>query len=255
MTTALAAILPAIGPQPALGPDWLNAEHLIDSFGSYALIGIIIVVFIETGLLFPFLPGDSLLFTAGMLVAQQTLDFPIWLLCLLLFLAAFAGDQSAYLIGRTVGPKLFNRPDSRVFKKKYIDQTYGYFDRYGGRTIIVARFVPFVRTYAPVAAGVGKMSYRHFVSFNVVGALLWGVGVTLLGYALGNIAFIRDNIEALLVVIVLISVLPVAFEVLRARRKAAREAAAGVPGTADGRDPRYDEAAERAEVERKAFDQ
>ncbi len=258
MTTALAAILPAIGSQPALGPDWLNAEHLINSFGSFALIGIIAVVFIETGLLFPFLPGDSLLFTAGMLVAQQTLDFPIWLLCLLLFLAAFLGDQSAYLIGRTVGPKLFNRPDSRLFKKKYIDQTYSYFDRYGGRTIIVARFVPFVRTYAPVAAGVGKMSYRHFVSFNVVGALLWGVGVTLLGYALGNIAFIRDNIEALLVMIVLVSVLPVAFEVLRARRKAKQaEAAQGPQATVgtDVRDPRYDEAAERAEVERKAFDQ
>lgn len=249
VTTALAAMLPAVGPQPALLPDWLDAENLISSFGSYALIGIIIVVFIETGLLFPFLPGDSLLFTAGMLVAQQELDFPLWLLCTLLFLAAFLGDQTAYLIGRTAGPRLFRRPDSKVFKQQYIDQTYRYFDKYGGRTIIVARFVPIVRTYAPVAAGVGKMSYKHFVSFNVIGALLWGVGVTLLGYMLGNVTFVKDNIEILLVLIVLVSVIPIGIEVLRARREAQRT------GRTDGRDPAYDEQAERAEVERKAFDQ
>lgn len=249
-TTALAATLPAVGVQPALGPDWLNADHLISSFGSYALIGIVVVVFIETGLLFPLLPGDSLLFTAGALVAQRQLDFPLWLLCLLLFAAAFAGDQVAYLIGNKAGPRLFNRPDSRIFKRSYIDQTYRYFDKYGGRTIIVARFVPIVRTYAPVAAGVGKMSYRHFVSFNVVGAALWGVGVTLLGYLLGNITFVKDNIEALLILIVLVSVIPVGIELLRARREAKR------PGTtADGRDTAYDDPDERSAVERKAFDQ
>ncbi|WP_448058577.1 VTT domain-containing protein [Cellulomonas hominis] len=250
LTTALAATLPALGVQPALGPDWMQPESLIESFGTYALVGIVIVVFIETGLLFPFLPGDSLLFTAGALVAQETLDFPLWLLCGLLFLAAFAGDQVAYLIGRTLGPKVFSRPDSRFFKQSYIDQTYGYFDRYGGRTIIVARFIPFVRTYAPVAAGVGKMSYRHFVSFNIIGAALWGVGVTLLGYALGNITFIKDNIEALLILIVLISVVPVGIELWRARRKEQRGET-----TAASRDPRYDEAAERTAVERKSFEQ
>ena len=238
-TTALAAALPAVGPVPALGPDFLNAEHLIQSFGGYALLGIVLVVFIETGLLFPFLPGDSLLFTAGALVAQDILDFPLWLLCALLFLAAFLGDQTGFLIGRKAGPKVFNKPDSRFFKQSYIDQTYAYFDKYGGRTIIVARFVPIVRTYAPVAAGVGKMSYRHFVSYNVIGALLWGVGVTLLGFALGNISFVKNNIEALLVVLVLISVLPMVWEIWRAKRR--------------GRDERYDEAAERTEVERRTF--
>ncbi|WP_169166561.1 VTT domain-containing protein [Cellulomonas taurus] len=222
LTTALAA-LPMVGPQPMLGPDWLNADHLIASFGTYALIGIVIVVFIETGLLFPLLPGDSLLFTAGALVAQQQLDFPLWLLCLLIFVAAFAGDQVAYFIGAKGGRKLFSRPDSRIFKQKYIDETYKYFDKYGGRTIIIARFVPIVRTYAPVAAGVGKMSYKHFVSFNVLGALFWGVGVTLLGYALGNIQFVKDNIEALIVLIVLVSVIPMGIEILRARRDAKRE--------------------------------
>ncbi|MBT0993999.1 VTT domain-containing protein [Cellulomonas sp. DKR-3] len=238
-TTALAA-LPGVGPVGALGPDFLDADHLISSFGTYALLGIVIVVFVETGLLFPLLPGDSLLFTAGALVAQEVLDFPLWLLCLLIFLAAFLGDQTAFLIGRKLGPKVFSKPDSRFFKQAYIDQTYRYFDRYGGRTIIVARFVPIVRTYAPVAAGVGNMRYRHFVSFNVIGALLWGVGVTLLGYALGTIPFVKDNIEALLVVVVLISVLPVVWELWRARRRE--------------RDPRYDEPHERAEVEKEAFE-
>ena len=232
------------GGVPALGPDWLQPENLIDRFGTAALIGIVAVVFIETGLLFPFLPGDSLLFTAGALVAQGDLDLNVYALCALLFLAAFLGDQLAYAIGRTVGPKIFRRPDSRFFKQRYFDQTYAYFDRYGGRTIIVARFVPFVRTYAPVAAGVGRMNYRHFVTYNVVGALLWGVGVTLLGYALGNFSFIKENIEALLVLIVGVSVLPIAFELWRERRKRA----AGLVD-AEGRDPRFDEEHERARVE------
>ena len=245
-STALVFLVPALGAQPALLPDWLDAEHLISSFGSYALVGIVLVVFIETGLLFPLLPGDSLLFTAGALVAQDALDFPLWLLCVLLFLAAFLGDQVAYLIGNKVGPRLFARPDSRIFKQKYIDQTYAYFDKYGGRTVILARFVPIVRTYAPVAAGVGGMRYRTFVSYNVVGAMLWGVGITVLGFALGTISFVRDNIEALAVLIVLISVIPVAVEVWRGRRAARR-------GDAQ-RDLRYDEPAERTEVERKAFD-
>ena len=125
------------------------------------------IIFIEVGLLFPILPGDSLLFTAGALVAQDTrLDISIWALCLILFVTAFVGDQTGYLIGRTLGPKVFNKPDSRFFKQKYIDQTYAYFDKYGGRTLIVAQFVPFVRTYASVAAGVGRMPYRHFVALQ-----------------------------------------------------------------------------------------
>lgn len=242
-TTVLAGLPAAVhtaGPVGALGPDFLDADHLISSFGAYALLGIVLVVFVETGLLFPLLPGDSLLFTAGALVAQEVLDFPLWLLCLLIFLAAFLGDQTAFLIGRKLGPKVFSKPDSRFFKQAYIDQTYRYFDKYGGRTIIVARFVPIVRTYAPVAAGVGNMRYRHFVSFNVIGALLWGVGVTLLGYALGTIPFVKANIEALLVVVVLVSVLPIVWEIWHGRRRA--------------RDARYDEPHERAAVEKEAFE-
>jgi len=224
--TALAASLPAAGPIHALGPQWMDLDYLVQQYGTYAIIGVVLMVFVETGLLFPLLPGDSLLFTAGALVAQQTLDFPLWLLCLLLFLAAFLGDQTAYWIGRRVGPKLFNRPDSRVFKQEHIDQTNAYFERYGGRTIIIARFIPFVRTYSAVSAGIGRMNYRHFVSYDVVGALLWGVGVTLLGYSLGTIPFIKNNIEALLILVVFVSVSPVVFEVLRKYLKSRRAAAA-----------------------------
>lgn len=212
ITAALASVNDQV---VALGPSWLNADSLIESFGTYAVVGIVFVVFIETGLLFPFLPGDSLLFTAGMLVAQEQLKFPLWLLCVLLFTAAFVGDQVAYYIGRKAGPKIFNKPDSRFFKQSYIEKTNAFFDKYGGRAIILARFAPFVRTYAPVAAGVGKMPYRHFVTYNAVGALLWGVGITVLGYFLGQITFIHDNIEAVLVLIVFVSVLPIIIEVGR----------------------------------------
>ena len=147
----------------ALGPDWLDARNMIsgfiERFGVYAVFGIIAVVFIETGLLFPFLPGDSLLFTAGLLVAQEELDLSIWLVCAMIFAAAFLGDQLAYLIGNKVGPRLF-KPDARVLKTKYIDQAHDYFERFGGRTVILARFVPFLRTFAPVAAGMSSMRYR-----------------------------------------------------------------------------------------------
>jgi membrane-associated protein len=246
MTTALSAA----GPLGALGPDFLDPQHLIDSFGTWVLLGIMAIVFIEVGLLFPILPGDSLLFTAGALVAQDNLEIKISIgaLVAILTLTAYAGTQTGYLIGRTLGPKVFSKPDSRFFKQKYIDQTYAYFDKYGGRTLIVAQFIPFVRTYASVAAGVGKMPYRHFALFNAIGVILWAGGVTMLGYLLGNIAFIRDNIEALLVLVVLMSVVPVLIEVWRKRR---HQETGEI--TQDGRDLRYDEQPERDEVERKAF--
>ncbi|MEZ0447112.1 DedA family protein [Cellulomonas sp. ICMP 17802] len=246
MTTALSAA----GSLGALGPDFLDPQHLIDSFGTWVLLGIMAIIFIEVGLLFPILPGDSLLFTAGALVAQDKLqvNISIWALMGILIVTAYAGTQTGYLIGRKLGPRVFNKPDSRFFKQKYIDQTYAYFDRYGGRTLIVAQFIPFVRTYASVAAGVGKMPYRHFALFNAIGVFLWAGGVTMLGYLLGSIAFVSKNIEVLLVLVVLISVLPVIIEVWRKRRRDK----AGLPPEAE-RDERYDEQAERDAVERKAF--
>lgn len=231
----------AAGQVVALGPDWMDPEVLIQRFGDAALIGIVGVIFIETGLLFPFLPGDSMLFTAGALVAQGNLSINLPLLLLLLFLAAFLGDQLAYFIGRRFGSRLFRNPEARILKPKYIEQAHNYFERYGGRTIVIARFVPVVRTYAPVAAGISRMHYRHFVSYNVIGALVWTVGVTLLGYGLGTIPFVRQNIEALIVLIVLISVLPMLFEVWRARREARSNPGAAAldvaTGQALGEDP------------------
>jgi len=243
LTSALphaAAALSAVdgGQVVTLGPDWLDARTMIsgfiERFGVYAVLGIVAVVFIETGLLFPFLPGDSLLFTAGLLVAQDELNLSIWVVCAMIFAAAFLGDQLAYLIGNKIGPRLFT-PDARVLKTKYIDQAHDYFERFGGRTVILARFVPFLRTFAPVAAGMSGMRYRTFVAYNLVGAFVWGVGVTLLGYWLGNIQFVNDHIETILVLIVAVSVVPVVIEVLRARRESQRtkaELAAGGAATA-----------------------
>lgn len=210
--------LPAAMPVLTLGPEWLDPDTILHWLGPLAVVGVLVIVFVETGLLVGFfLPGDSLLFTAGMLTATGFIDIPVLVLCALVFVAAFAGDQTGYLIGRTAGPRVFRRPDSRIFRQEYVDKTYSYFERYGGRTVILARFVPIVRTFAPVAAGVGSMRYRTFVTYNVIGALLWGVGVTLLGYWLGQITFVQENIEVILIGIVAVSVVPIAVEVLRGR--------------------------------------
>lgn len=225
--TSLASLAAAV---PTLGPDWLDAEYLIttfiDRYGTWALAAICAIVLIETGLLFPFLPGDSLLFTVGLFVGTGALDVPLWVACLALFAAAFVGDQLGFIIGRTVGPRIFRRPDSRLFKREYIDKTHAFFEKYGGRAIILARFVPIVRTYIPVAAGVGDMHYGHFIRYNVIGAFLWGVGVTLLGYWLGSYDVVKDNIEVALVLIVFVSLLPIIVEWVRHRLDRRRSAGA-----------------------------
>ena len=198
----------------ALGPEWISPDYLA-GLGLFALLAI---VFVETGLLVGFfLPGDSLLFTAGLFVANGRLDLPLWLLLVTIPIAAIAGDQVGYAIGRKGGPMVFNRPDSRFFQQEYVDKAYAFFEKYGARTIVLARFVPIVRTFAPVVAGVSRMHYRTFVLYNAVGAVLWGAGVTALGYFLGQIAFVRDNVEVILLLIVGVSVLPIVFEIARAR--------------------------------------
>ncbi|MER8185715.1 VTT domain-containing protein [Kitasatospora sp. NPDC094015] len=206
----------------ALGPSWLDPTQLISSFG---LLGILAVVFAESGLLIGFfLPGDSLLFTTGLLVAGgRYLTQPLWLVCLLVVAAAVAGDQVGYLFGRKVGPALFGRADSRLFKQENVARAGAFFERHGPKAIVLARFVPVIRTFTPVIAGVGRMHYRTFVLYNVIGGVLWGAGVTVLGHALGRIAFVRDNIEFICLGIVLVSVLPVLFELVRARRGHAAE--------------------------------
>ena len=223
----------------ALGPEWLAPENLIQAFGAFAVLGVCAIVFIETGLLVGFfLPGDSLLYTAGLLVATDVIQTPIWIVAPLIALSAFIGDQVGYQIGRASGPRIFNRPNSRLFRQEYVDKTSEYFERFGGRTIIIARFVPIVRTFAPVVAGVGAMRYRTFVMYNIIGALLWGVGVTMLGYWLGQFAFVQNYLEPILIGIVLVSVIPVAVELLRARRngrkdRAGAASADAVEGAAD----------------------
>ena len=199
----------------ALGPSWLDPENLIRTFG---MIGILAIVFIETGLLVGFfLPGDSLLFTAGLLSATGILP-PIWVLLITIPIAAIAGDQVGYAIGRKFGTPLFERPDSRFFKREYVDRSAEFFERHGPKTVVLARFVPILRTFVPVMAGTSRMKYRVFVTYNVIGGIIWGAGVPALGYFLGGIQFVEDNIEPILIAIVLISVLPVFFELFRARR-------------------------------------
>ncbi|MDH6135404.1 membrane-associated protein [Kitasatospora sp. MAA4] len=207
----------------ALGPSWLDPTTLISGFG---LLGILAVVFAESGLLIGFfLPGDSLLFTTGLLVAHgQYLTQPLWLVCLLVVAAAIAGDQVGYLFGRRVGPGLFRRGDARLFRQENVEKASAFFERHGPKAIVLARFVPIVRTFLPIVAGVSRMNYRTFLIFNAAGGLLWGGGVTVLGYFLGQVAFVRDHIDLILVAIVLVSVLPVAFELLRARRAASSRA-------------------------------
>ncbi|MFE9850782.1 DedA family protein [Streptomyces sp. NPDC005576] len=208
----------------ALGPSWLDPDHLINTFG---LPGVLLVVFAESGLLIGFfLPGDSLLFTTGLLVTTGQLHYPLWLVCVLIGLAAIVGDQVGYLFGRKVGPSLFNRPDSKLFKQENVEKAHEFFEKYGPKSLVLARFVPVIRTFTPIIAGVSRMNYRSFLIFNIIGGVLWGVGVTVLGSVLGKIDFVHENIELMLILIVLVSVVPIAIEFLRARSKGKKAASA-----------------------------
>lgn len=197
--------------------DLLHPDKLIEAAGT---IGLFLVVFAESGLLFGFfLPGDSLLFTAGLLAAQNKFGLNIAVILPGCFIAAVLGDQVGYAFGQRVGPALFRRPDSRIFKKEYVEKAQSYFERYGPKTIVLARFVPIVRTFAPIVAGVGTMRYRTFVVYNVVGGLVWAVGVTLLGYLLGNIEWVEQNFEKAILGVIFLSLVPIGVEVLKARRE------------------------------------
>jgi len=201
-----------------LGIDWLDPEHLLNQFGDYALWGAAAVIFAECGLLIGFfLPGDSLLFTVGLLVAQDKISYPLWLCCVVLFLAAIAGNACGYYIGDRAGPKIFQRDDSKIFKKEYVEKTHEFFEKYGNRAIVLARFVPVVRTFITVMAGVGTMSFRRFMIYSAVGGALWAAGVTLLGYYLGTVPFVANNVEVMLLAFVAVAIVPVALEYLRDR--------------------------------------
>jgi membrane-associated protein len=207
----------------ALGPEWLRPETIITWLGPWALVGLALIVFAECGLLVGFfLPGDSLLFTAGLFVASGAIDSPLWAVCALLVAAAVLGNACGYWIGRTAGPAVFDKPRSRVFKPKHVVKTREFFDRYGTRAIVLGRFVPIVRTFITVMAGVGRMDARRYLTYSLVGGVLWAAGVTVLGYWLGQFAFVTANIELIIILIVVASVLPMVVEVLRARRQSAR---------------------------------
>jgi membrane-associated protein len=211
----------------------LSPEHLIATFGT---IGLVLIVFAESGLLIGFfLPGDSLLFTAGLLASQGKLNFAVVLVGA--FLAAVAGDQVGYLFGQRVGPSLFRKPDSRLFKQENVDKAREFFDHHGSKTIVLARFIPIVRTFAPIVAGVSRMEYRTFVTFNVLGGALWAGGVTTAGYVLGStVPSIDRYLLPVIALIVVVSVLPVLLEARKARR--ARSSSPPAPPAAGAAEPR-----------------
>ncbi|MDQ4502803.1 VTT domain-containing protein [Sinomonas sp. ASV322] len=217
----------------------LDPTSLLVDAGPWVLGVVGLIVFIESGLLFPFLPGDSLLFTVGLLHGRLGLSLPV--LIVVVMIAAIAGDQAGYLIGRAVGRKWF-REDARVLKLSHLESAESFFSRYGGRALVLARFVPIVRTYTPLVAGMARYPYRRFLAWNVLGAVAWAVSITMLGVWLGHVEFIAKNIDVLSILIVLASVIPVGIEALRHRRRgkdAARTAsvdAAVEPSAADGRE-------------------
>ena len=207
--------------EPALAlPALLDGQHLVETFG---LIGLLVIVFAETGLLLGFfLPGDSLLFAAGFAATGELTDSlhpNIVLVCVLVSLVAIAGAQTGFHIGRAAGPALFQRQDSRLFKRSYVEKAEEVVAHYGaGKAIVLARFIPIVRTFLNPLMGAGQMPAKTFALWNVVGGILWGTGVTLLGYYLGTVDVIGKNLEVFAVLVVAISFIPIGIEILRARR-------------------------------------
>jgi membrane-associated protein len=198
-------------------------QHLLEFFNNYGvwIFGLLfIIVFCETGLVVtPFLPGDSLLFAVGALAAGTTLN--VHALVLTIFIAAVLGDTVNYTIGRLFGKRLFSNPDSRVFRRDYLDRTHAFYEKHGGKTIVIARFVPIIRTFAPFVAGMGAMNYTRFFLFNIGGAALWVVLLIYGGYMLGNLPIVKENFSRLIFLIIIVSLLPIAVEYIRARRPGA----------------------------------
>ncbi|MGA8249190.1 MAG: DedA family protein [Mycobacterium sp.] len=200
---------------------WIGPQGL---FASAVLPTILVIVFVETGLLFPLLPGESLLFTGGLLAAHGTLN--IWVLAPAVAVVAILGDQTGYFIGRRIGPALFKKEDSRFFKKHYVTESHAFFEKYGPMAIILARFMPFVRTFTPVVAGVSYMRYPVYLAFDIVGGAFWGGGVTVAGYFLGTVPFVHQNLEKIVLAILFVSMMPAmiaAWRGYRGRRNSARK--------------------------------
>jgi membrane-associated protein len=221
-------LVDAVHLTPMLLPAWMDPDAIIHALGPYALWGVAFIIFAECGL-FAILPGDSLLFTVGLLTAAQIIDHSLVFVCIVLTIAAVLGNIVGYGLGRLIGPPLFRERTGlmgQIFKPSYVEKTRIFLDRYGSRALILARFVPIVRTFVTLVAGVSRMNFRHFIAYTAIGGVLWAVGVTVLGFYLGNISFIKNNIDAVLVLIVAVSVLPMVVEFVLAHR---RHRTAGTP--------------------------
>ncbi len=194
-----------------------HLDVLIRDYGIWSYAVLFLIVFCETGLVItPILPGDSLLFAAGALAGRGGLD--VHLLTLGLVIAAILGDAVNYMVGHYVGPKVFERKNSKIFRPEYLEKTQKFYDRYGGKTIVIARFVPIVRTFAPFLAGVGRMNYFKFAMYNVTGALLWVLSLTYAGYLFGEVPFVKNNFGMVILAIIIVSVMPAVIEIIRSRR-------------------------------------
>jgi membrane-associated protein len=197
------------------------------AFGPWLYVILFAVIFAETGLVVtPFLPGDSLLFAVGALCAIEGSPLNVGLMMVILVVAAVTGDAVNYAIGQRIGPRVFKSESSRWLNKKHLERTQRFYERHGGKTIIIARFVPIIRTFAPFVAGIGKMGYRRFFSFNVFGGVAWVVGFLLAGFLFGNLPIVKKQFHIVIFAIIILSVLPAVFEFWRERREAARQAAA-----------------------------
>jgi len=188
--------------------------NLIELFGAWTYVIIFIIIFVETGfVIMPFLPGDSLIFAVGALSGGGYLN--VWIAYFVLLAAAILGDTINYWLGHFFGPKVFKNENSKLFNKKYLDKTHAFYEKHGGKTIIIARFVPIVRTFAPFVAGIGAMNYKTFLAYNIVGAFIWVTSLTVIGYFFGAIEVVQRNFEYVIIFIVFISVIPIGYEILK----------------------------------------
>ena len=204
---------------PASPLSFLNPENILTAAGQWAFVVVLIIVFAECGLLIGFfLPGDSLLFATGLFIATGLIDIPLGLALLLITLAGILGNLTGYWIGFKVGPRLFKKEDSKIFKKEYVERTSKFFDQYGKRAIIMARFVPIVRTFITAMAGVARMNYRDFAIYSIIGGIIWGTGMTWLGSLLGQIEFVANNVELMTILIILISIIPIVYERIKHKK-------------------------------------
>ncbi|WP_445497242.1 DedA family protein [Photorhabdus sp. SF281] len=202
----------------------IHLAELVAQYGHWVYGILFLILFCETGLVVtPFLPGDSLLFVAGALAALDSNDLNVHIMVVLMIIAAIIGDAVNYAIGRVFGERLFTNPDSKIFRRRYLDKTHEFYEKHGGKAIILARFVPIIRTFAPFVAGMGKMSYRHFAAYNVIGALVWVLLFTYAGYIFGDMSMVQQNLKLLIVAIIFISILPGVIEIWRYRRAAMKQ--------------------------------